>query len=286
VKIQTKTFRVREGAKVQLKDWPTCIKPLCESKECYEDVLRQHVERLDKLQRAFYADGNRALLIIFQAMDAAGKDSAIRHVMSGVNPQGCQVYSFKQPSTTELKHDFLWRAALVLPERGHIGIFNRSYYEEVLVARVHKSVLRAEKVPDDDKIWKHRYQSIRNFERHLHRNGTHIIKFFLHISKEEQKKRFLARIDDPEKNWKFSPDDVRERGFWKDYMNAYAEAISGTTTEDSPWYIVPSDDKGNTRLIVSQVILDTMESMDPKYPKVSAGRRKELLQIREQLAKS
>jgi PPK2 family polyphosphate:nucleotide phosphotransferase len=286
VKIPTNRFRVADDSKINLKDWSTDIKPLCPSKECFHDTLREHTERLDKLQQRLFADNKKALLLIFQAMDAAGKDGAIRHVMSGVNPQGCQVYSFKKPSTIELAHDFLWRAARVLPERGHIGIFNRSYYEEVLVVRVHEEILGAENVPDDEKIWKHRYDSIRHFEQHLYRNGTHVIKFFLHVSKEEQKERLLARIDDPAKNWKFSADDIRERGFWKSYMKAYAEAISATSTEHCPWYIVPADHKANARLIVSQVILDTMEALNPDFPKVPPARRKELLHIREQLLKS
>jgi PPK2 family polyphosphate:nucleotide phosphotransferase len=286
VKIKTNRFCVAENCKVKLDDWPTRIKPLCATKERYQQILREHIERLTKLQRAFYADNRFSLLVIFQAMDAAGKDGAIQHVMSGVNPQGCQVFSFKRPSALELAHDFLWRSARVLPERGHIGIFNRSYYEEVLIVRVHKSILQAENVPDakSDKLWKHRYQSICNFERHLHRNGTHIIKFFLHISKEEQRERFLKRIDNPEKNWKFSPDDLKERVYWKDYMCAYQEGLSATSTDDCPWYIVPADDKPDARLIISQVILDTMESLKPEYPKVSSKRCRELQNIREKLA--
>ena len=288
VKIHTKQFRVAEGSKIDLKDWLTQIKPLCESKECYQGFLSEHIERLSKLQRVFYADNRFALLIIFQAMDAAGKDSAIQHVMSGVNPQGCQVFSFKHPSTEELQHDFLWRSARVLPERGHIGIFNRSYYEEVLIVRVHKNILAAERVPDvenDGNIWKHRYQSIRNFERHLYRNGTHIIKFFLHVSKEEQRKRFLKRIDDHEKNWKFSADDLKERVCWKDYMRAYGECLGATSTDKSPWYVVPADDKADARLVISQVILETMERLKPQYPTVTNTRRKELLEIRKKLEK-
>jgi PPK2 family polyphosphate:nucleotide phosphotransferase len=285
MKIATKPFRVDEGSKIDLEDWPTEIKPLCGSKGCYEDVLREHVERLSKLQERFYAANRHALLIIFQAMDAAGKDSAIQHVMSGVNPQGCQVYSFKHPSAEELQHDFLWRSARVLPERGRIGIFNRSYYEEVLIVRVYKEIFRAENIPNGDgNLWKHRFDSIRGFERHLHRNGTRIIKFFLHLSKGEQRKRFLKRIDNPEKNWKFSADDVKERGYWRDYMRAYEHAVGATSTKDSPWYIVPADNKPDTRLIVSQVILETMESLNPQYPKVSAEKREELKAIRKKLA--
>ncbi len=289
MKIPIKRYRVAEDCKVNLKKWPTRIKPLCQTKARYHDLLRDHIEHLSKLQRVFYADGEHALLIIFQAMDAAGKDSAIQHVMSGVNPQGCQVFSFKHPSAEELQHDFLWRSARALPERGRIGIFNRSYYEEVLIVRVHKEILAAERIPEgknDDRIWKHRYQSIRDFEQHLYRNGTRIIKFFLHLSKDEQRKRFLKRIDNPEKNWKFSPDDLKERGFWKEYMCAYEECLTATSTEHSPWFIVPADDKADARLIISQVILETIESLKPQYPKVSDERRKELHDIRQRLVKS
>ena len=229
------------------------------------------------------------MLLIFQALDAAGKDGAIRHVMSGVNPQGCQVFSFKHPSPTELQHDFLWRTTRDLPERGRIGIFNRSYYEEVLIVRVHPEILRGEGLPDqrhDDKtIWHDRYRSIVDLERHLHANGTRIIKFYLHLSKEEQRKRFLARIDEPQKNWKFSLADVEERNFWKQYMTAFEECLAATSTSDVPWYVVPADDKENARLIVSQIILDTFEGLKMAYPKTSAKRHAELLSIREQLAK-
>lgn len=287
MKISVKPFRAAEGAKIDLKDWPTKVKPLCDSEQCYDEVLRDHVQCLSKLQQRFYADNRYALLVIFQAMDAAGKDSAIQHVMSGVNPQGCQVFSFKHPSAEELEHDFLWRSTRALPERGRIGIFNRSYYEEVLIVRVHKEILRGEKIPsleESKKLWKHRFQSIRDFERHLYRNGTRIVKFFLHVSKDEQRKRFLKRIDTPEKNWKFGPDDIKERAYFRDYMRAYAQAISATSTEDCPWYIVPADNKPDTRLIVSRAILDAMESLNPQFPKVSADRRKELQKIRQKLA--
>jgi PPK2 family polyphosphate:nucleotide phosphotransferase len=289
MKIPVKRYRVVEDSEVHLSQWPTSVKPLCNTKSGYHDLLRDHIKQLSKLQRVFYADNRHALLIIFQAMDAAGKDSAIQHVMSGVNPQGCQVFSFKHPSAEELQHDFLWRSARVLPERGRIGIFNRSYYEEVLIARVHKDILAAERVPeaaDDDKIWKHRYQSIRDFEQHLYRNGTRIIKFFLHLSKNEQRKRFLKRIDNPEKNWKFSPDDLKERAFWKDYMRAYEQCLSATSAEHCPWYIVPADDKGDARLIISQVLLETIESLKPQYPSVSRQRKKELQKIRQKLVNS
>jgi PPK2 family polyphosphate:nucleotide phosphotransferase len=243
--------------------------------------------KLSSLQERHYAANRYALLLIFQAMDAAGKDGAIRHVMSGVNPQGCQVYSFKYPSATELQHDFLWRTTRVLPERGRIGIFNRSYYEEVLIARVHPEILRTEAVPDatsgDKEIWAGRYRSIVEMEQHLHRNGTRIVKLFLHLSKEEQRKRFLARIDEPEKNWKFSLADIQERGFWKQYMKAYEHCLSETSTDTAPWYIVPADDKLNARLIISQIVRDTLEQLAPAYPKVDAKRRRELQAIRRRL---
>jgi PPK2 family polyphosphate:nucleotide phosphotransferase len=229
------------------------------------------------------------LLLIFQAMDAAGKDGAIRHVMSGVNPQGCQVFSFKHPSATELEHDFLWRTTRSLPERGRIGIFNRSYYEEVLIVRVHPEILRTQGLPDalldESEIWNERYRSIAELEDHLYRNGTRIIKFFLHLSKEEQRKRFLERIDEPDKNWKFSLSDIHERGYWAQYMTAYENCLSATSTDHAPWYVVPADDKENARLIVSQVILDAFNELEMAYPKTTAKRRRELKSIRKLLAK-
>jgi len=222
-------------------------------------------------------------------MDAAGKDGAIKHVMSGVNPQGCQVFSFKHPSPTELRHDFLWRTTRDLPERGRIGIFNRSYYEEVLIVRVHRELLVGEGLPDapqdDRSVWHDRYRSISNLERHLHANGTRIVKFFLHLSKDEQRKRFLARIDEPDKNWKFSAADIEERKFWKHYMKAYGECLSATSTSDSPWYVVPADDKEAARLIVSQIVLETLEGLKMNYPRTDAKRRRELLSIRKRLVK-
>ncbi len=252
-------------------------------------LLGDHVVELSSQQQLLYASNRHAVLLIFQAMDAAGKDGAIRHVMSGVNPQGCQVFSFKHPSAGELQHDFLWRTTRDLPERGRIGIFNRSYYEEVLIARVHPEILLGEGIPDtrgDDKaVWHGRYRSIVDLERHLHTNGTRIIKFFLHLSEEEQRKRFLVRIDEPEKNWKFSNADIEERKFWKHYMKAYEQCLSATSTCDSPWYVVPADDKENARLIVSQIVLDTFEELKMSYPKTSAKRRRELLSIRKRLAK-
>jgi PPK2 family polyphosphate:nucleotide phosphotransferase len=287
--IRSKDFRVRERDEVDLGKWPTLIDPVYKSKEQYQELLSDHVARLSAQQQLLYASNHHAILLIFQAMDAAGKDGAIKHVMSGVNPQGCQVFSFKHPSPTELQHDFLWRTTRDLPERGRIGIFNRSYYEEVLIVRVHRELLLAEGLPDapqDDKtLWHDRHRSISNLERHLHANGTRIVKFFLHLSKDEQRKRFLARIDESDKNWKFSTADIEERKFWKHYMKAYGECLSATSTSDSPWYVVPADDKETARLIVSQIVLDTLEGLKMNYPKMDAKRRRELLSIRKQLVK-
>jgi PPK2 family polyphosphate:nucleotide phosphotransferase len=289
MKIDSKDFRVPEGHDVDLKKWPTKVDPIYKSKEQYKKLLDDHVAQLSSHQQLLYASDRYAVLLIFQAMDAAGKDGAIQHVMSGVNPQGCQVFSFKHPSATELLHDFLWRTTRDLPERGKIGIFNRSYYEEVLIARVHPEILRNEGLPDrphDEKtVWHDRYRSITNLERHLCENGTRIIKFFLHLSKEEQRKRFLARIDEPEKNWKFSSADIAERKFWKQYMKVYEKCLSATSTKDTPWYVVPADDKENARLIVSRIILDTFDALKMAYPKTSAKRRRELQAIRKQLTK-
>jgi len=289
MKINSKDFRVPEGDRVNLKKWPTIVDPVYKSKEQYQKLLEEHVAQLSSQQQLLYASNRHAALLIFQAMDAAGKDGAIRHVMSGVNPQGCQVFSFKHPSASELQHDFLWRTTRDLPERGRIGIFNRSYYEEVLIARVHPEILVGEGIPDtphDDKtVWHGRYRSIANLEKHLHGNGTRIIKFFLHLSEGEQRKRFLARIDEPEKNWKFSTADIEERKFWKHYMKAYEQCLGATSTGDSPWYVVPADDKENARLIVSQIILDTFEQLKMSYPKATSARRKQLLAIRKRLAK-
>ena len=289
MKIESEQFRVREGKPVRLKKWPTRIKPFYKSKEDYKTVLETHIEELSGRQSLLYADNRYSLLLIFQAMDAAGKDGAIKHVMSGVNPQGCQVFSFKHPSVGELEHDFLWRTTRCLPERGHIGIFNRSYYEEVLIVRVHPEILRGENLPEepprDRKFWEHRFRSINDLEKHLHRNGTRVIKFFLHLSKDEQRSRFLARIDDPEKNWKFSQSDIAERKFWPDYMKAYEHCLGATSTRHAPWHIVPADDKQNARLIISQIVLDTMQSLKMSYPKTSNARRRELKAIRKSLAK-
>ena len=289
MKIDSRNFRVREGDEVDLKNLPTIVDSAHKSKRQYKKTLEKHVAQLSSLQRMHYASNRYAILLIFQAMDAAGKDGAIRHVMSGVNPQGCQVFSFKHPSPTELEHDFLWRTTRDLPERGRIGIFNRSYYEEVLIVRVHPEILRSEGLPDalldDGEVWHNRYRSIVDLERHLYSNGTRIIKFFLHLSEEEQRKRFLARIDEPDKNWKFSLADIEERKFWKQYMTAFEECISATSTADSPWYVVPADDKENARLIVSQIVLDTLEGLEMAYPKTSGKRRRELLAIRKRLSK-
>ena len=282
-------FRVPEGHEVNLRKWPTRVAPVYKSKDQYQTLLAEHVAKLSSQQQLLYASNRHAVLLIFQAMDAAGKDGAIKHVMSGVNPQGCQVFSFKHPSAAELQHDFLWRTTRDLPERGRIGIFNRSYYEEVLIARVHPEILLGEGIPDaphDNKaVWHDRYRSIVDLERHLHTNGTRIIKFFLHLSKEEQRKRFLARIDEPEKNWKFSNADVEERKFWKHYMKAYEQCLGATSTDHSPWYVVPADDKENARLIVSRIVLDTFEGLKMTYPRTTAKRRRELLAIRKRLVK-
>jgi PPK2 family polyphosphate:nucleotide phosphotransferase len=288
-KIDTKDFRVQPGKKVRLAEWPTIVKPFFDSKDEYQELLKKHVEELSSLQQLHYACNRYALLLIFQGMDSAGKDGAIRHVMSGVDPAGCEVYSFKQPSAEELEHDFLWRTNCRLPERGRIGIFNRSYYEEVLVVRVHPEILHNQGLPpelcDEKTIWEKRYRSIVDLERHLHRNGTKIVKIFLHLSKEEQRKRFLARIDQPRKNWKFSLADIHERKYWGDYVKAYQDCLHATSTEDAPWYVVPADDKPNARLIISRVVLDALEDLKLTYPKTTAKRRAELQSIRKELTK-
>jgi PPK2 family polyphosphate:nucleotide phosphotransferase len=287
VEINSNDFRVREGRQVDLEKWPTRVDPAYQNKRQYRELLDAHTKALSAQQELLYASNSHAILLIFQAMDAAGKDGAIAHVMSGVNPQGCQVFSFKHPSTIELQHDFLWRTTRNLPERGRIGIFNRSYYEEVLIVRVHPAILRAQGLPngvrDERSIWRDRYRSIVNLESHLDRNGTRIIKFFLHLSKEEQRKRFLQRIENPEKNWKFSTADIEERKFWNQYTKAYEKCLSATSTKEAPWYVVPADDKLNTRLIVSRILLDTVESLQLSYPKSSAARRRELRSLRAQL---
>jgi PPK2 family polyphosphate:nucleotide phosphotransferase len=289
VSIDLQGFRVPPKRKMSLEDWPTLIKPVYKSRDDYHEILDKHINELRSLQNVLYAANRYSLLLIFQAMDAAGKDSAIKRVMSGVNPQGCQVFSFKHPSAEELDHDFLWRATRSLPERGRIGIFNRSYYEEVLIVRVHREILRAEQLPTVDLnapgLWRHRYQSIVAFEKHLNRSGTQIIKFFLHLSKEEQRKRFLARIDDPEKNWKFSQADVEERKYWKDYMRAYEECLGATSTRHSPWYVVPADDKETAGILIARIVVQTLKAMQLRYPRVDAAHRNELRAMRKTLAK-
>jgi PPK2 family polyphosphate:nucleotide phosphotransferase len=288
-KIHPDDFRVRPGRRVDLDKWPTLAKPVYHSQEEYQSALTDHISELSEQQSMLYASDSYSLLLIFQAMDAAGKDSMIKHVMSGINPQGCQVFSFKHPSAEDLDHDFLWNPWRRLPERGHIGIFNRSYYEEVLIVRVHPEIFQAERIPadlvDKDTVWRDRYRSIVNLEKHLHHNGTRIIKFFLHLSKEEQRKRFLKRIDDAEKNWKFSLADVQERKYWAQYMKVYEECLSATSTRIAPWYVVPADDKANARLIVSRIILDTFKELDLAYPKTTPARLRELRAIRKHLAR-
>lgn len=273
------TFRVDHGKHFRLKDYDPADTGHWKSKEHAAEALEEGIARTADLQDKLYAQDRWALLLIFQAMDAAGKDGAIKHVMSGVNPQGCQVYSFKTPSEVELQHDFLWRTTRAMPERGHIGIFNRSYYEEVLVVRVHPEILESQKTPPaliTKKIWDERFEDIRCFERHMARSGTIIRKFFLNVSRKEQKKRFLERLDEPEKNWKFSAGDVRERKCWEDYMEAYEDAIRNTATEDAPWYVVPADNKWFTRLVISTVVVDALESLKLAYPEVDSEKKKEL----------
>ena len=287
--IDSKDYRVSPDKKVDLSKWPTIVAPYAKSTKQYKELLDQHIEKLSSLQQLHYASNRHALLLIFQGMDGAGKDGAIRHVMSGINPEGCEVFSFKQPSAEELEHDFLWRTTCRLPERGRIGIFNRSYYEEVLVVRVHPEILRSQGLPeelrDEKNIWKQRFDSIVDLERHLHRNGTETIKIFLHLSYEEQRKRFLMRINEPEKNWKFSASDIHERKYWKQYMKAYEDCFDATSTHHAPWYIVPADDKKNARLIVSQIIVDMMRKLKMAYPRTTAKRHLELLAIKKLLAK-
>jgi PPK2 family polyphosphate:nucleotide phosphotransferase len=289
MKIATEAYRVAPDRKVKLKNWPTAVEPLYRDKDDYAAQLGAQIERLSALQDLLYAHNRYSLLLIFQAMDAAGKDGVIKHVMSGVNPQGCQVFSFKHPSALELDHDFLWRTTQCLPERGRIGIFNRSYYEEVLIVRVHPEILKAQLLPKDTAkapaLWAERYASINALEEHLHRNGTRVLKFFLHLSKEEQRQRFLARLDDPAKNWKFTGDDIAEREHWPDYMKAYGEMLGATSSEHSPWYAVPADDKLNARLIVSQVILQTLQDLKMTYPAPSCNAA-ELADIRAKLSRT
>jgi PPK2 family polyphosphate:nucleotide phosphotransferase len=287
--IDSNDFRLEQGKSVHLSELPTRIKSICKSKKQYKELLEEHVQQLSSLQQLHYASSRYSLLLIFQGMDSAGKDGAIRHVMSGVNPEGCEVFSFKEPSAEELKHDFLWRTTCRLPERGRIGIFNRSYYEEVLVVRVHPGMLKTQQFPvelyNEKDIWEDRYRSIRDLESHLHRNGTRILKIFLHLSKSEQQKRFLERMDEADKNWKFSIADIHERTYWKKYMEAYQDCLHATTTEDSPWFVVPADDKQNARLIVSSIVLNGLNHLHMAYPEVTAKRRKELKVIRKALTR-
>jgi PPK2 family polyphosphate:nucleotide phosphotransferase len=287
LKCSLEQFRVAPGKKVNLARWPTQVKPLYASKKSYRKLLEEYREELSDLQRLLYAHDRYAVLLIFQGMDTAGKDGAIRHVMSGVNPQGCQVFSFKQPSSEELDHDFLWRTNKRLPERGRIGIFNRSYYEEVLIARVLPQVLAGQRLPAEcvnlKTIWRERFQDIVNLEDYLHRNGTRTLKFFLHLSEEEQRQRFLARIDDPDKNWKLSPADIEMREHWDDFQRAYADCLGATSTKHAPWYVVPADDKLNARLIISHAIVETMKSLKMNYPAVSAAHRRALQTVRQRL---
>lgn len=287
MKIKTEDFLVQEGKKVDLKKCSTLVKPFYKSKNQYEKDIKSNIKALSDLQQLHYASNQYAVLLIFQAMDAAGKDGVIRHVLSGINPQGTQVFSFKHPEAIELEHDFLWRSTRVLPERGKIGIFNRSYYEEVLIVRVHPEILKGQGLPDsvldEESIWKDRYRSIMDLESHLHRNGTKIIKFFLHLSKDEQKKRFLKRIDKPNKNWKINLADIEERKYWKQYMHAYELCLSATSTKHAPWYIVPADDKKNARLIISNILLETFNALDMHYPEADEKRKEELQVIRQRL---
>ena len=289
MQIESKSFRVQPGKKVNLAKWPTDVEQFCETDEEYQERMEKHRKELSSLQRLHWASNQYALLVIFQGMDSAGKDGAIAHVMSGVNPEGCEVSSFKQPSTQELEHDFLWRAICRLPERGRIGIFNRSYYEDVLVVRVHPELLQnaglSEEMGDQKALWEGRYRSIVDLEHHLHRNRTRIVKIFLHLSKEEQRKRFLARIDEPGKNWKFSLADIHERKYWKDYQKAYEACLHATSSRHAPWYVVPADDKKNARLIIGRIVLDALQDLKLAYPKTTAKRRAELLSIRKELTK-
>ncbi|MBC8140269.1 MAG: polyphosphate kinase 2 family protein [Armatimonadetes bacterium] len=279
-------YQIPEGKPVDLAKFPTRTDDLYKDNKEYEHLLREQIKRLSTAQELLYASDRFSLLLIFQAMDAAGKDGAIKHVFSGINPQGCHVTSFKQPSTLELSHDFLWRTYCALPERGRIGIFNRSYYEEVLVVRVHPEYLAAQNLPDQadpQTLWQERFESIRHMEAHLHRSGTRIVKFFLHLSKDEQRERFLARIDEPEKHWKFSAGDVAERLRWDDYQSAYADCLAATSTKESPWYAVPADDKKNARLLIGEIVADTLEALPMAYPALTKEQVAELQSLRGQL---
>jgi PPK2 family polyphosphate:nucleotide phosphotransferase len=281
-------YCIEDGAKFKLKEiHPEDIADFkAKDKKQAAEALEQGVQVLAELQDMIYAQDKRSLLLIFQAMDAAGKDGVIKHVMSGVNPQGCQVASFKAPSAEDLDHDYMWRCQKHLPERGRIGIFNRSYYEEVLVVKVHPEILKYQKLPDelvDKNIWERRYKEIRNFESYLTKNGTVVLKFFLHVSKKEQKKRFLERIENPEKNWKLSPSDAKERNYWEEYMKAYEDMISNTATKKAPWYVVPANNKWFTRMVVAAAIIEAMDSMDLAYPKVDAARLNDIAMAKKML---
>jgi len=283
-----KSYRVNDGDKFRLKDYePDDLGDFeKDDKHRGKEALEVGVQALAEIQDVLYANDRWSVLLVFQAMDAAGKDGAIKHVMSGVNPQGCQVFSFKGPSSEDLDHDYMWRCLKCLPERGRIGIFNRSYYEETLAVRVHPEFLHKQKLPKEcvtDKIWDDRFQDIRSIERYLHRNGTLVLKFFLNVSKKEQQRRFLDRLDRPEKNWKFSANDAKERGYWDDYMKAYEETIRNTATKHAPWYVVPADNKWYTRLVVAAAVVEGMASLDLKYPEVDAAQRKELAEARKAL---
>ncbi len=282
-------FRIRPGRRVELDELPTHVEPPYGSDDDARRRLAALVAKTAKLQEKLYADDHHALLVVFQAMDAAGKDSCIKQVFSGVNPQGCQVTSFKQPSSEELDHDFLWRCTRALPPRGHIGVFNRSYYEEVLIVRVHPELLEAQRLPGDTHgkdFWKARFQSIRDFEAHLGRSGTRVVKIHLHISKREQARRFLDRLEDPEKNWKFSAGDLRDREYWDDYRRAYEDCIEATSTDDAPWYVIPADDKKTARLLVAEIICDALQAMDPEFPVPTDADRAELARCRELIKNS
>jgi PPK2 family polyphosphate:nucleotide phosphotransferase len=284
-------FRAPAGKRIHLADYDPAWAgddgvPKKERKEVAEALLTQQIQALDEAQELLYASDTWSLLIVLQAMDAAGKDGIIKHVMSGVNPQGCQVYSFKQPSDEELDHNFLWRCWKAVPERGRIGIFNRSYYEEVLVVRVHPEFLAAQRLPEQkfgEKFWQSRYDDINSFERHLTRNGTAIVKFFLHVSKEEQRQRFLARLENPEKHWKFSAKDVAERAYWEDYQRAFEDAISATSTDWAPWYIIPADHKWVSRALVANIIVSTVKSLDLEYPRIDESKRADIETARRAL---
>lgn len=283
-----KSYCIDNGKHFRLKDFDPADTANWKSKEHAEEALQEGIQRTAELQDKLYAQDRWSLLLILQAMDAAGKDGAVKHVMSGVNPEGCDVHSFKAPSAEELQHDFLWRTTCKLPERGHIGIFNRSYYEEVLVVRVHKELLERENIPESlmgKNVWDERFEDIRNSEKHLARNGTVIRKFFLHLSKKEQKARFLARLEHPEKNWKFSASDIKEREYWDDYQKAYEDMIIHTATEYAPWYVIPADNKWFSRLVISAIIVDTLEDLKLAYPEVDAAKKKELAEARQLLEK-